>query len=78
MKYDSSKKGFVPGFAKQKSVTGTYVGADNSRTNPLADDQLMSKRSGDSYGGYESFSIGQRPGYKKPNPSVQDNGRETK
>ena len=43
-KYDSSKKDFVPGFGKQKSVTGAYVSDDNSKTNPLSDSQLMSDK----------------------------------
>jgi hypothetical protein len=34
----------VPGFKKQKSVTGAYVSDDNSTTNPLSDDQLVSKK----------------------------------
>jgi hypothetical protein len=77
MKYDSSKKGFVPGFGKQKSVTGNYVSDDNSKTNPLADSQLMSDGGKDTYGGYDDYSVETRKDYKSPKPSTQDNGRET-
>ena len=78
MKYDSSKKGFVPGFAKQKSVTGAYVGDDNSKTNPLADSQLMASSSdGKAYGNYDDYSVETRKDYRSPKPSTQDNGRET-
>jgi hypothetical protein len=51
MKYDSSKKDFVPGFGKQKSVTGAYVSDDNSKTNPLADDQLVASKPDSGYDG---------------------------
>jgi hypothetical protein len=34
----------VPGFKKQKSVTGAYVSDDNSKSNPLSDSQLMSDK----------------------------------
>ena len=77
MKYDSSKKGFVPGFAKQRSVTGPYVADDNSKTNPLADSQLMSSSSGNgkAYGNYDDYSVETRKGYKSPKPSVQNHGK---
>jgi len=72
-KYTNPKDGFVPGFAKQKSVVGNYVSSDNSNTNPLADDQLMSKGK-ESYGDYSKYSIG-RTVNQKPRPAVQNHGR---
>jgi hypothetical protein len=72
MKYDSSKSGFVPGFGKQKSVVGAYTSDDNSKTNPLADSQLMSSGK-ESHGDYSAYSIG-RTVNDKPRPSVQSNG----
>jgi hypothetical protein len=49
--------------------------ADSGKGNVL--DRLVKKSDGDTYGGYEHFSIG-RTVNQKPRPSVQDNGRETK
>ena len=72
-KYNVTSAKFVPGFGKQKSVVGAYVSDDNSKSNPLADSQLMAKQSGE-YGGYERYSIGQRPAYRKPAPTVQAKG----
>jgi len=64
---------FVPGFAKQKSIVGAYVSDDNSRTNPLADSQLMAKQSS-SYGGYEKYSIGWTVPAKQKRPGIQNRG----
>jgi len=52
-----------------------YAGGESGggKSNPLSDSRLMKKASG-SYGGYERYSIGQRPNYKSPAPTVQDKG----
>jgi hypothetical protein len=64
----------VPGFGPQSSVVGKFTGADNSRTNPLADDQLMSKQSTRSVNKeWEAFSIG-RTQNDTPRPQVQSHG----
>jgi hypothetical protein len=64
----------VPGFGKQSSSVGAYTGADNSRTNPLADDQLMSKATDRSVNKeWEAFCIG-RTQNDTPRPQVQSHG----
>ena len=65
----------LPGFGKQSSSVGAYTGADNSRTNPLADDQLMSKVPADAAGSseWEDFSI-DRTQDDTPRPQVQSHG----
>ena len=61
----------VPGFGPQSSVVGKFTGADNSRTNPLADNQLMSKDTARSTNKeWEAFSIG-RTQNDTPRPKVQ-------
>lgn len=54
-----------------------YAGGESGggKANVLSDSRLMKKQSG-SYGGYERYSIGQRPGYKSPKPSVQNHGKD--
>jgi hypothetical protein len=64
----------VPGFGPQSSVVGKFTGADNSRTNPLADNQLMSKDTARSTNKeWEAFSIG-RTQDDTPRPQVQSHG----
>ena len=64
----------VPGFGPQGSVVGKFTGADNSRTNPLADNQLMSKDTARSTNKeWEAFSIG-RTQDDTPRPQVQSHG----
>jgi len=65
----------VPGFGKQSSSVGAYTGADNSRTNPLADDQLMSKvpAGASRNSALEDFCIG-RTQDDTPRPQVQNHG----
>ena len=65
----------VPGFGKQSSSVGAYTGADNSRTNPLADNQLMSSKTGDRSTNkeWEAFCIG-RTQNDTPRPQVQSHG----
>jgi hypothetical protein len=58
MKYDSSKKDFVPGFGKQRSVVGNYV--SDGTANPLADDQLMSKKPARGYDAGTRWNEGQK------------------
>ena len=57
-----------------------YAGGESGggKGNPLSDSCLMKPQSGygKAYGSYESFSIGQRLGYKKPRPSVQNHGKD--
>ena len=68
----------VPGFGPQSSVVGKFTGADNSRTNPLADNQLMSKQSTRSTNKeWEAFCIG-RTQNDKPRPQVQSHGHGSK
>ena len=68
----------VPGFGKQSSSVGAYTSADNSRTNPLADDQLMSKDTTRSTNkAFEDFSIG-RTQDDTPRPQVQSHGHGSK
>jgi hypothetical protein len=55
-----------------RTVTGAYS-ADDGTSNPLADKALVKKSRGDTYGGYEHFSIG-RTVNQKPNPGVQNRG----
>jgi hypothetical protein len=50
---------FVPGFKKQKSVTGAYVSDDNSKSNPLADSQLMSDSKDNAYD-YSEYAYGKK------------------
>ena len=62
------------GFGPQKSYVGKYNSSDNSRTNPLADNQLMSKDTTRSVNKeWEAFSIG-RTQNDKPRPQVQSHG----
>jgi hypothetical protein len=62
------------GFGPQSSVVGKYNSSDNSRTNPLADNQLMSKDTTRSVNKeWEAFSIG-RTQNDKPRPQVQSHG----
>jgi hypothetical protein len=53
----------------------TYLGkySDSGKGNPLTDDRLVKKSDGDTYGGYEHFSIG-RTVNQKPRPTVQAKG----
>ena len=68
----------VPGFGPQGSVVGKFTGADNSRTNPLADNQLMSKDTARSTNkAFEDFSIG-RTQNDTPRPQVQSHGHGSK
>ena len=68
----------VPGFGPQSSVVGKFTGADNSRTNPLADNQLMSKQSTRSVNKErEAFCIG-RTQNDTPRPQVQSHGHGSK
>ena len=68
----------VPGFGPQGSVVGKFTGADNSRTNPLADNQLMSKQSTRSVNKErEAFCIG-RTQNDTPRPQVQSHGHRSK
>ena len=68
----------VPGFGPQRSVVGKFTGADNSRTNPLADNQLMSKQSTRSTNKeWEAFCIG-RTQNDTPRPQVQSHGHGSK
>ena len=68
----------VPGFGPQSSVVGKFTGADNSRTNPLADNQLMSKQSTRSTNKeWEAFCIG-RTQNDTPRPQVQSHGHGSK
>ena len=65
----------VPGFGKQSSSVGAYTGADNSKTNPLADSQLMSKvpAGASRNSAWEDFSIS-RTQNDTPRPQVQNHG----
>jgi hypothetical protein len=64
----------VPGFGPQGSVVGKYNSSDNSRTNPLADSQLMSKDTTRSTNkALEDFCIG-RTQDDTPRPQVQSHG----
>jgi hypothetical protein len=69
----------VPGFGKQSSSVGAYTSADNSRTNPLADDQLMSKATDNRSVNkdLEAYSIG-RTQDDTPRPQVQSHGHGSK
>jgi hypothetical protein len=49
----------VPGFKKQKSVTGAYVSDDNSKSNPLSDSQLMSNGKDSTYD-YSEYAYGKK------------------
>lgn len=53
-----------------------YAGgaSGGGKGNVLSDGRLMKKETG-SYGGYERYSIGRRPGYSKPKPATQSHGR---
>jgi hypothetical protein len=63
------------GFGPQKSYVGKYTGADNSKTNPLADSQLMSKvpAGASRNSAWEDFSI-DRTCDDNPRPQVQNHG----
>jgi len=66
----------VPGFGRQYSSVGPYVSDDNSAApDPIAPDQLMSKKPTDRSvnKGRENFSIG-RTSDDKPRPQVQAHG----
>jgi len=54
-----------------------YAGGESGggKSNVLSDSRLLKKQS-DSYGGYERYSIGQRPNYKSPKPSTQNHGKD--
>jgi hypothetical protein len=68
----------VPGFGPQSSVVGKYNSSDNSKTNPLADSQLMSKDTTRSTNKeWEAFCIG-RTQNDKPRPQVQSHGHGSK
>jgi hypothetical protein len=63
------------GFGPQKSYVGKYNSSDNSKTNPLADSQLMSKVPAEASRNraWENFCIG-RTQNDTPRPQVQSHG----
>jgi hypothetical protein len=52
--------------------TGAFT--ESGEGNVLADDRLVKKSDGDTYGGYEVFAFGQKR--KSPRPSVQNHGKD--